>query len=428
MKLLFLFFLCIVISLPTNVYSQNHEAKSLQIGNKWYYETTDIISESEYSHSTYIEEIVGDTIISGKLYFKTKLLRDNSSINYYFQRADSSSIYQYSPYLNTEILIINFDTLTSSTSTQINKDTLLYWGTWRIKLEIYHQGILSQSSRTYIEGIGKISSSSHSHGGNYSYLSLRAAVLDNIFYGDSTVLYPKNISFSDSTLYFFQSEANPNYSDTTWLVNMSSEYIEIDSFVTNRFYSYNLKLLVPDVFGHVEYIREISLMHSYSLSYTKLFVRPFARLGIALSNPVLCPLCKKHDKNNFTDSLHIYNNSKNNPDLTIAIIGDATLDVRDSATQNKSYLLLQNYPNPFNPTTTIQYSIPVDSYSSVHPPKVTLKVFDVLGCEVATLVNKNQKAGNYTIVFNASSLTSGIYYYRLQSGKFTKTNKLILLK
>lgn len=85
------------------------------------------------------------------------------------------------------------------------------------------------------------------------------------------------------------------------------------------------------------------------------------------------------------------------------------------------YFLAQNYPNPFNPTTTIRYSIPEDSH-------VSLKVFDVLGKEVAVLVNQEQKAGIYTSNFDASNLTSGIYFYTLTANNFTATKKLMLVK
>ena len=93
----------------------------------------------------------------------------------------------------------------------------------------------------------------------------------------------------------------------------------------------------------------------------------------------------------------------------------------------EKYLLYQNYPNPFNPSTTIKYSIPRSTeYYSVQ--QTTLKVFDILGREVATLVNKQQNAGNYEVIFNASNLSSGVYFYRLQSGNFVETKKLILLR
>ncbi len=86
-----------------------------------------------------------------------------------------------------------------------------------------------------------------------------------------------------------------------------------------------------------------------------------------------------------------------------------------------SYLLYQNYPNPFNPSTRIQYSV---SGSQI----VLLKVYDVLGREVATLVNERQSPGMYEVQFDGSKLPSGIYFYRLQAGSFVETKKLVLLK
>lgn len=83
--------------------------------------------------------------------------------------------------------------------------------------------------------------------------------------------------------------------------------------------------------------------------------------------------------------------------------------------------LFQNYPNPFNPSTVISYQTPTDNF-------VTLKVFDVLGREVATLVNTYKEAGAHSVEFNASKLSSGIYLYRIQIGSYIETRKLILQK
>jgi hypothetical protein len=86
-----------------------------------------------------------------------------------------------------------------------------------------------------------------------------------------------------------------------------------------------------------------------------------------------------------------------------------------------NYSLNQNFPNPFNPTTTINYSVPKSSF-------VTIKIYDVLGREVTTLVNENKPIGNYSVQFNAAKLTSGIYFYRMQAGDFVQTKKLVVLK
>ncbi|MDY0081657.1 MAG: T9SS type A sorting domain-containing protein [Ignavibacteriaceae bacterium] len=85
------------------------------------------------------------------------------------------------------------------------------------------------------------------------------------------------------------------------------------------------------------------------------------------------------------------------------------------------YSLEQNYPNPFNPTTIIRYQIPQDGI-------VTLKVYDILGSEVATLVNEQKPAGRYEINFDASKLASGVYIYKLQSGNYISSKKMMLLK
>ncbi|MCO6472379.1 MAG: T9SS type A sorting domain-containing protein, partial [Melioribacteraceae bacterium] len=85
------------------------------------------------------------------------------------------------------------------------------------------------------------------------------------------------------------------------------------------------------------------------------------------------------------------------------------------------YELTQNYPNPFNPTTKISFSLP-------QADVVTLKVYDILGSEVATLVNEKLEAGVYEFNFNASNLPSGAYIYRIQTDNFQSTKKMMLLK
>jgi photosystem II stability/assembly factor-like uncharacterized protein len=87
----------------------------------------------------------------------------------------------------------------------------------------------------------------------------------------------------------------------------------------------------------------------------------------------------------------------------------------------KNYALYQNYPNPFNPSTIIRYSIPKTCY-------VLLKVYNILGKEVATLVNQEKTTGNYEINFYANNLSSGVYFYRIQAGNFTDTKKFVLLR
>jgi len=99
---------------------------------------------------------------------------------------------------------------------------------------------------------------------------------------------------------------------------------------------------------------------------------------------------------------------------------DLISDVNEDKLRS-NFSLEQNYPNPFNPTTLIRYTIPQMSF-------VSLKIYDSLGCEVSTLVDERKPAGNYSINFDGSNLSSGIYYYRLKAGLHSETKKLLLLK
>jgi hypothetical protein len=93
---------------------------------------------------------------------------------------------------------------------------------------------------------------------------------------------------------------------------------------------------------------------------------------------------------------------------------------QESSHLPETFLLNQNYPNPFNPSTKISYSIPQSSF-------VTLKVYDILGKEIAALVNEEKQAGSYEINFDTKNLSSGIYFYRIQVGNYSDTKKFILL-
>jgi hypothetical protein len=100
--------------------------------------------------------------------------------------------------------------------------------------------------------------------------------------------------------------------------------------------------------------------------------------------------------------------------------------VRNIGMAPQEFSLMQNYPNPFNPSTMIQYSLE-------RAAQVSLKIYNLLGCEVATLVNEYQEAGSYTVPFGINKetfglLRSGVYFYRLEAGSFVSTKKLILMK
>jgi hypothetical protein len=105
---------------------------------------------------------------------------------------------------------------------------------------------------------------------------------------------------------------------------------------------------------------------------------------------------------------------------TEVLYGDQVTAV-ENETQPIKYELVQNYPNPFNPTTTIKYRIPENS-------QVTIKLFDILGNHIKTLVNENQQAGTHNLLLDGTDLSSGVYFYQITSGNFHAVKKCVLLK
>ena len=107
--------------------------------------------------------------------------------------------------------------------------------------------------------------------------------------------------------------------------------------------------------------------------------------------------------------------------LYVLKVGQTTSINHNNTEIIDNYNLSQNYPNPFNPATKINWQSPVNSWQ-------TLKVYDVLGNEVVTLINEQQNAGTYQVDFDGSNLPSGVYFYKLEAGEFVETKRMILLK
>jgi len=125
----------------------------------------------------------------------------------------------------------------------------------------------------------------------------------------------------------------------------------------------------------------------------------------------------------------------NNKTMSVwtALINDADLVVGvEKQRIINNYELSQNYPNPFNPTTTIQYTIPITLNSPLtkggNTRWVTLKVYDILGNEIATLVNESKAPGIHEVTFKGDNLPSGVYIYRMTAGNYSTQKKMILLK
>ena len=114
--------------------------------------------------------------------------------------------------------------------------------------------------------------------------------------------------------------------------------------------------------------------------------------------------------------------------------GPNNIEVEENEDEGSNFYLEQNYPNPFNPTTKIEFSIPLNPPSSPLSERgetgglVSLKVYNVLGEEIADLINEQRTPGKYEVLFNSADLANGIYFYRLQTNDYTETKAMTLLK
>ena len=125
------------------------------------------------------------------------------------------------------------------------------------------------------------------------------------------------------------------------------------------------------------------------------------------------------DSGNYTVTLTVTGNGGlNTASSTIEVEKPALVDELNTP---KTYSLAQNYPNPFNPVTTISFTLPEES-------PVTLIMYNILGREVATLVDKRLSAGSYSFVWDASGFSSGVYFYSIKAGSFVETKKLLFMK
>ncbi len=156
------------------------------------------------------------------------------------------------------------------------------------------------------------------------------------------------------------------------------------------------------------------------------------RVTTALGDTSLSFFNNQQDQTFYTEVIGEPQSIEFDPDNWILkSIDTITTAMEDKPVLPLEFNLYQNYPNPFNPTTTIKYSIPTSSPLTKRRTEVgfvTLKVFDILGREIKTLVNKKQSPGSYSVIFNAGDLPSGLYFYKLTAGEFSQTKKMLLLK
>ncbi len=225
------------------------------------------------------------------------------------------------------------------------------------------------------------------------------------------MLFSQQISTNKDSLKIFGN-------DTLIVYNSGNSNLTLDTlYSVTPYYGYWLDISTKDTtFGYY------SVSNVIDPTPLNLILQPNDTARFVFGLVDLCIICKARSiKEYFTDTLVLGSNSIENDTLLIFVEGDGILSSVGEENLVTGYELQQNFPNPFNPNTTISYSIPENQF-------VKILVFDLLGNEVINLVNENKQAGFYSVQFNASNLSSGIYFYNLITEKYIQTKKLILLK
>jgi hypothetical protein len=208
---------------------------------------------------------------------------------------------------------------------------------------------------------------------------------------------------------------NPLTLEITSLSPLDDRPIDTFPFVLNGSYSAPIPYLVDSFYVSIIHTRADTIMNSWILEFENGMVNiPIYSASLQVGDKVKL-MAKATDES-------IFENVAYYPDTGYAIINVLPPTVGIKTEEAKLiYKLGQNYPNPFNPSTTISFSISERA-------RTTLRVYDIIGNEITTLINEERDGGNYTISFDASGLTSGIYFYRLTSGGISQSKKMLLIK
>ncbi|MBE0539672.1 MAG: T9SS type A sorting domain-containing protein [Ignavibacterium sp.] len=424
MKNLILILFCVLI-LSSAQYSQT---QLLRIGNAVQY--------SYEGNSEWIILTTKKVTFNGKEYFERKYYQPwfnlNASTNSY-ERIEGDSAYYVFNQNNQDSLLFNFNWqigkkfFTTSDGNILNgqridsiviKDTFLSNDTVYVLRNFSFNTSTGDTNYNVIPEYNHLSKKCGKlNEGMWIYLT--GVKIDGVRYG-SLYPYPEEIVFSEDSIYI------PTLSDSgsTKIINASDYAVKVDSIISvGSFCGYWGNFNKPG-FEYPFYL--VQSVPGFMGDTLGIIIPPHDSINVSFYEVDLCPICDYEVQNYFIDTLrYVFTYMDGNVYLfskSIQISGEGhPSDVESEGVLPGEFALYQNYPNPFNPSTKISWQSPVSSWQ-------TLSVYDVLGNEVATLVNEYRNAGNYEINFDASKLSSGVYYYQIRAGSFVETKKMIYLK
>ncbi|MCX6166296.1 MAG: T9SS type A sorting domain-containing protein [Ignavibacteriae bacterium] len=213
-----------------------------------------------------------------------------------------------------------------------------------------------------------------------------------------------------------------------------SVVLKYDSTVTkiweNRYISTVTNTNIPD-YLHLDNSGNAYVtggLNSYKLNYQGNLIWVVEDSTITNGDYFFGQVIKTDYQNNVLIFGNVPNTYPNFTDFVIIKKNSQTVYVSNQNQLVSNYKLYQNYPNPFNPSTNIKYTIPDNGKSQIENGLITLKIYDILGREIATLINEKQSPGIYAVSWNGAEFPSGIYFYKIIAGDVTETKKMFLLK
>jgi hypothetical protein len=384
---------------------------------------------------SYLDITVGKVTINGLQYFKRKLGWSHPLSEYRvsYERIGGDSAYYVLSSTNTDSLAFNFNWPIGAVTYSYNTGSVLYErriGSIYVGFDLLPQDTIYiinwyminlSTGDTMSYGDPFYDKYSRKLGLMYSGLGgqLQGAKIDGVRYG-YIIPYPEEIFFTEDSIYI------PTLADSgsTKIVNTSDYPVRIDSIISvGSFYGYWGNFSKPG-FEYPFYL--VQSIPGFMGDTLGIIIPPHDSINVSFFNVDLCPICDYEVQDYFKDTLRFvfsfYESIDYSFSKSIQISGEGHMsDVKEKRTLPNKFELFQNYPNPFNPSTKISWQSSVGSWQ-------TLKIYDVLGNEVATLVNEYRDAGNYETEFKAEKLSSGVYYYQLRAGNFVQTKKMIYLK
>lgn len=293
-------------------------------------------------------------------------------------------------------------------STRISFDSLFWGQTGKYEL------ILSDSGNIDLEITSIVSSNSLLQIGEYNSITPVGTTqnMSLTFTPDSLRDYSEFIEIISSSI------SSPDTIYIEWLAQFAQLVLKEDSFDFGNIVMSNEKDTIITIKNSGISNLEVNctfLKNKFSVSKTEFLLAPDDSMNLEIYFLASSP-------GELRDTLVFTGNSFSSPDsvfLHVNVLDPSS--IIDNIQVPKEFNLEQNFPNPFNPTTTIKYSLPERRH-------VSLMIYDILGNIISTLVNETLPPGYYSIKFHANDLPSGIYFYRIISGKYVKTKKLILIK